>query len=157
MSEEASAAITEVRDPANDSVDWLLCWYGDSKNELRVLKNGTGGIDALKAELTENDVMYGIVKIKGGNEKDKLAVRFASVSWCGPSTPPMKRSRVLNHKEGIATAFGHCHVTFQPKETSEISQEILMKTIKLSSGTNYHAGTHPLPPLPIWCSSPPYL
>jgi len=36
----------------------------------------------------------------------------------------MKRSRVLNHKEAIRTAFGHCHVTFQPKEKEEISQDV---------------------------------
>ena len=74
VSPETAAAIAEIRDTASDAVDWLLCWYGDSKNELKVLKNGTGGIDALKVELTDNDVMYGIVKVKGGNEKDKLAL-----------------------------------------------------------------------------------
>merc|ERR1719163_740791 len=116
VSEEAAAAIKDVRDPATDASDWLLLWYGDSKNELKVYKHGGGGMEAMKTELTESEVMYGLIMIKGGNEKDKLAVRFCGVSWCGPSVSPMKRSRVLNHKEGVAAALGHCHVTFQPKE-----------------------------------------
>jgi len=140
VSEEAAAAIVDVRDPTTDACDWLLLWYGDTKNELKVFKSGQGGMDSLAAELPQDQVMYGLVMVKGGNEKDKLAVRFAGVSWCGPSTPPMKRSKVLNHKDGVATALGHCHVTFQPKELAEISQEILLKTIKLTAGTNYHAG-----------------
>jgi hypothetical protein len=36
-----------VRDPES-ATDWLVLFYGDSKNELRVLKNGQGGIEALK-------------------------------------------------------------------------------------------------------------
>jgi len=137
---EAEAAIADVRDPSTDACDWLLLSYGDTKNTLSVYKSGHGGMDALKAELIDAEILYGIVMVKGGNEKDKLAVRFAGVSWCGHSVSAMKRSRILQHKEGVAKALGHCHITFQPKEVDELSQENMMKTIQLTAGTNYHAG-----------------
>jgi Cofilin/tropomyosin-type actin-binding protein len=55
-----TAAIKNVRDDKS-SDDWVLVGYGGPE-EVTLLGTGTGGIEALRACLPENDVCYGLLR-----------------------------------------------------------------------------------------------
>jgi Cofilin/tropomyosin-type actin-binding protein len=55
-----TAAIKNVRDDAS-SDDWVLVGYSGPE-QVALLGTGTGGIEALKGSLPENDICYGLLR-----------------------------------------------------------------------------------------------
>jgi Cofilin/tropomyosin-type actin-binding protein len=55
-----TAAIKNVRHDAS-SDDWVLVGYSGPE-QVALLGTGTGGIEALKGSLPENDICYGLLR-----------------------------------------------------------------------------------------------
>jgi len=101
------------------------------------LAQGTGGIAELVSYLKDDIVVYGLVK-KIEQIDDTQATKFAFIKFQGENIPRMLRARIGTHMGKITEFFNPVHVTLDVTHISELSDEILMKTIKNASGTSVH-------------------
>jgi len=131
---ELKDAIAEVR---KGSTDWVIFTYEDGTNNVVFASKGTGGADELLANL--NDAMVGYILIRKTEKIDVTeAIKFAFIRFVGDNVPRMLKARLGTHFGKITEFFSPYHVSLDVTHKSEISDEIIMKSISSASGTRVH-------------------
>lgn len=132
-SAELKDAIAEVR---KGTSDWVLMSYEGNSNIVLAGK-GSGGADELLALLNDDMVGYALIR---KTEKIDLteAVKFAYIRFVGDNVPRMLKARLGTHIGAITQFFSPYHVSLDVTQKSEISDDIIMKSITTASGTRVH-------------------
>jgi len=87
--------------------------------------------------LRDDIVGYGLVR-KVEQIDDTQATKFAFIKFQGDNIPRMLRARIGTHMGKITEFLHPYHVTLDVTKTSELSDEIVLRTIKNASGTSVH-------------------
>lgn len=124
----------EVRTDGNDT-DWVLFTYEDPKsNNVVFLGKGSGGVAEMSQHLKDDIVGYGLVR-----KVDQIDMtahsKFCFVNFVGDNINRMLRARLGTHQGAVRAFFAPFHVDISPEKSSEISDEIVLKLIKSTSGT----------------------
>jgi len=130
--EELKDAISDVR---KGNADWMLMSYsGGNTNTVVLVGKGSGGADEILAHLTDEMVGYAIIR---KTEKIDVteAIKFAYIRFVGDNVPRMLKARLGTHSGSIIELIAPYHVSLDVTSKSEISDEIIMKTIQSASGT----------------------
>jgi len=129
--------IREVRVAAEGGNDWILVGYEGASENLVLLGTGSGGASELVSHLKDDLCAYGLVR-KVEQIDDTRATKFAFVKFQGDNMPRMLKARIGTHAGKIQEVFHPYHVTIDATHTSEITDDIIMKTIRNASGTSVH-------------------
>jgi len=138
--ENEDAITSAIRDVKNDgsNTTWCLITYTAPKtNKLKFHASGTGNFEELRSHLTDDVVMYGIIRVVERID-DTDAVKFAFIDWRGENINRMQRASLGVHSGAVADLFRPFHVDVQCADHSEISEVIIMRKIKFGSGTAVH-------------------
>ena len=92
MDVDLAAAIADVRSNGS-ATDWCLCGYADGELNLKMVGSGTGGADALAAQLTDDNVYYGLVRTYEQIDATR-AVKFVFLSFVGEGVAAMKKAKI---------------------------------------------------------------
>jgi len=124
-------AIAEVR---KGSSDWVIFTYEEGSNNVILAAKGNGGSNELLEHLNDNIVGYIIIR---KTEKIDVteAIKFAFIRFVGDNVPRMLKARLGTHFGKITEFFSPYHVSLDVTQKSEISDEIIMKSISSASGT----------------------
>jgi hypothetical protein len=83
----------KIRDDKDKSIDWVLVGYdGNSKTDMTVVDQGSGGMEEVSSKLPEGEPVFGGVRLSSG--------RFVHFLYVDESCPAMKRGRTLMYKNG---------------------------------------------------------
>jgi len=128
-------AIQELR---AGTVNWVLYSYENANaNNVVLVGKGNGGIDELSSHLSDEIVGYGLVRlIERIDESD--TVKFAYINWTGDNVPRMLRARIGTHSGAVKEFLHPYHVDIQATHKSEITEDILVRTVKKAAGTASH-------------------
>ena len=141
--DELTAAIATVRADSNPT-DWVLAGY-ETKESLKLLGAGEGGIAALQAALIEGDVCYGLVRSKFEFEKvgsvTADTVKFTFVYWRPEGIPVSRKMKIGVYEGSVKRLFAPYHADIEAAEQDELGEEVLaallggitMRTDKTSS------------------------
>jgi len=132
---EVIHAIEEVRSNVNT---WCLIGYeSPESSNLVLISKGSGDVDELKLQLTDEIVAYGLVR---KNEKidNSITVKFCHIRWIGPNIPRMQKAKLGVHVNNIQKTFHPYHVDIQCERLDEISDAIVEDIISRSSGQKIH-------------------
>jgi hypothetical protein len=129
--------VNTIRDD-NSGVNWVLIGYSEpSKPQLVFLGKGSGGVAELKAQLSPDNVAYGLArKIERIDDTD--AVKFCYIRWIGKDIPFMQRAKLGTHSGDISEFFHPYHTSLDAPELSDVTDEHVMKLIQTASGTYKH-------------------
>ena len=79
-----------------DPTEWCLFGY-EGKNKLVLQSTGTDGLAGLTAALSEESVVFGMLRHMHGDQESQR-VKFIHVVYAGSSVPGMARGRAQGHK-----------------------------------------------------------
>jgi len=129
--------IRAIRDEKSEN-DWVLATYADpSKPVLVLLAKGSGSVAGLKKHLTQDNVVYGLVR-KLEKIDDTWAVKFVYIRWIGKSIPFMQRAKLGTHSGDIYEIFTPFHTSLDAPELDDVTDENVMRLIQTASGTYKH-------------------
>jgi hypothetical protein len=118
--------------------DWCLVTYNAAKSKtLKFLASGNGGLAEMKAQLKDDIVGYGLIRMLEIIDSTE-AVKFCFVDWRGENINRMQRANLGIHSGAVQQLFHPYHVDIQPTNQGEITQELIMQKIKNASGTAVH-------------------
>lgn len=131
--DEAKAHLKEVRSAGE--TDWVLFTYEDPKtNNVVFLGKGSGGVAEMAQHLKDDVVCYGLVR-----KVDQIDMtshsKFCFVNYVGDNINRMLRARLGTHQGAARAFFAPFHVDLSCSQQSEISDDIVLKLIKSTSGT----------------------
>jgi len=130
-------AIADVRSDKT-STNWVLVSYqGQNSNDVALVGKGDGGVNELIDNLKDDIVAYGIVRV---TEKfdNSVTVKFVFIKWIGENIHRMLKARLGTHSGAVKDVFSPYHVDVEAEKLSEISEEIVLKTVSKASGTALH-------------------
>jgi len=110
---------------------------GENSNDVALLGAGDGGVNELIGNLQDNIVAYGLVRVTERFDNSDT-VKFVFIKWIGESIHRMLRARLGTHSGAVKEVFHPYHVDVEASNLSEISEEIITKTVSKASGTAVH-------------------
>jgi len=119
------------------SNDWFLIGYEGESENLVLLGTGSGGASELVSLLSDDMAAYGLVR-RVEQIDDTKATKFAFIKFQGDHMPRMLKARIGTHAGKVQEFFQPYHVSIDATQKSEITDEIIMKTIQTASGTRVH-------------------
>jgi len=130
-------AIADVRNDKT-STNWVLLSYqGENTNDVALVGKGDGGVNELITHLQDNIVAYGLVRVAERFDNSDT-VKFVFIRWQGENIHRMLKARLGTHSGGIKEVIAPYHVDVEASNLSEISEEIVTKTVSKASGTALH-------------------
>eukprot|EP00178_Gracilaria_changii_P005042 TRINITY_DN18139_c0_g1_i1.p1 TRINITY_DN18139_c0_g1~~TRINITY_DN18139_c0_g1_i1.p1 ORF type:complete len:146 (+),score=40.92 TRINITY_DN18139_c0_g1_i1:3-440(+) len=131
---DLKAAYEEVRKD-NNSVDWCVFGYGEGAT-IELLGKGEGGVDELKAKLSDDIVAYGYVRFKTGDTQSTRA-KFVLITWVGSGVSVLRKAKVSVHKADIKSVLKEFAVEVQADDMSDLDTEVIGKMITKAMGADY--------------------
>ncbi|PIK62629.1 coactosin-like protein [Apostichopus japonicus] len=129
-------AYTDVRDDNNETA-WALVKYAEDKS---MVLHGVGtDYEEMISGLQEDERAYGYVRLVVGDELSKR-VKFALITWIGPSVSPMKKAAVSTDKGTIKSVFQQFQIEVQADDLRELKKSELEALIRKAGGANYGTG-----------------
>jgi len=134
---EIKDAIADVRSDKT-STNWVLLTYsGENSNDVALSGKGDGGVNELISHLRDNNVSYGLVRVTERFDNSDT-VKFVFIKWIGESIHRMLRARLGTHSGAVKEIIAPYHVDVEASNLSEISEEIVTRTVSKASGTAVH-------------------
>jgi len=130
-------AIADVRNDKT-STNWVLLSYaGENSNDVELVGKGDGGLNELLTHLAPEKVGYGLIRISERFDNSDT-VKFVFIKWVGESIHRMLKARLGTHSGAVKEILAPYHVDVEASNFSEISEEIVVKTVSKASGTAVH-------------------
>ncbi|KAF9125361.1 hypothetical protein BG015_004912, partial [Linnemannia schmuckeri] len=126
--------------------NWLILGYHDTRDKISLYSKGTGGLEELRANLTE-EVLYGFVRIEG---------RFALLAYVSEQVSGLRRARALVHGKAVGALFKNTHVQINSSNLAELSDEKVRNRLGLVDGppTPDPSGSPVIPSSPVPVAAP---
>jgi hypothetical protein len=131
--QEISDAWQTVKSNDGD-LNWILLSYSD-KAALKLFGKGTGGFDEMVAQLSDEEILYGVVKVFGVDE-DSKRTKFIQVTWVGPGVKPMARAKVSTHKSTVINFFSGTHLQLHVTASNELDKAAVAKALTGNTGSH---------------------
>jgi len=134
---EIKDAIADVRNDRTPTNWVLLSYQGENSNNLELVGKGEGGPSELINHLRDDNVGYGIVRLVERFDGSDT-VKFVFIKWVGENIHRMLRARLGTHSGTVKDIFSPYHVNVEAERKDEITEEIIVQTIKKAAGTAVH-------------------
>ncbi|GAM25883.1 hypothetical protein SAMD00019534_090580 [Acytostelium subglobosum LB1] len=131
---EIKAAIGDLRNDKTPT-DWVLLSFETPKSKkVKLLASGSGGVEALLNQLSDDLVGFGLVR-KIDVIDNSETVKYAFIQWIGDKVGLLQKAFVSIATSSIKTLFTPYHVDFQISHKSELSDAIVHTKIQETSGS----------------------
>jgi len=130
-------AIADVRNDKTPTNWVLLSYAGENSNDVQLVGSGDGGLNELIPHLAPDNVGYGLIRVAERFDNSDT-VKFVFIKWVGESIHRMLRARLGTHSGAVKEIVTPYHVDVEATNLSEISDEIVTKTVSKASGTALH-------------------
>jgi hypothetical protein len=130
-------AIADVRNDKTPTNWVLLSYNGENSNDVQLVGSGDGGVNELISHLQDNIVGYGLVRVSERFDNSDT-VKFVFIKWIGESIHRMLKARLGTHSGAVKEVLQPYHVDVEASNLSEISEDIVTKTVSKASGTALH-------------------
>lgn len=145
--DEIKAAIALVRN--SQEVDWAMITYvDDSACKLALAASGDGGANALAAQLKEDQVAYGIVRVTDVIDTH-VTVKFAFVHFLGPRMKPIAKAKTSTHKGQVVALFQPFHVELFAESVAAVNADAVNKLVSDASMSGSKVLNEPKKPVSI--------
>ena len=104
VDDSVEAGWARLTDDSN-AVSWIACGYeGKDLGRIVLQRECTGGMPEFIAQLPEDDVVWGVFKVVGVDDRGTTVSRrskFIFVKYLPTAVPSIKRARTGGHKGAI--------------------------------------------------------
>ncbi|CAG8634084.1 12498_t:CDS:10 [Gigaspora margarita] len=132
-SQALSSAYRDVRD--GDIDKWVIYSYEKGgNNDLKVLKNGDGGLEELSEEFEDGKIQYAYVKVKDPNSE---LPKIVLIGWCGDGVPEAKKGLFNTHLNEVSDFLKGYHLKITARSEGDVDPSLIMKRLEQSGGSKY--------------------
>jgi len=134
VSGEEAKAVQGIKDVRSDAAgqDWTYVVYagtsGASSSQLKHGGTGTGGVEALKGHLPEDNIVFALLRVSDKIDMS-VTVKFVWINWVGPKTPRMMQSKLSVQLGSIKQFFQPFSTDLTVHKQEELSHEIIMERV----------------------------
>lgn len=133
--EAVREAYEDVRNNGSPTT-WLVLNYEDQ----RIVLNSTGSdYDEFKSKFTDDERLYGFVRIDTGDELSKRA-KFVLITWVGSEVGALKRAKMSIDKAVVKGVITNFAIEVLATEHDQLAQSNLEDQLKKAGGANYGTG-----------------
>jgi len=133
----AKNAISDVRSNETETCWLVFTYHPSAKNTLIVKGTGASDVEALKQHFHSDNICYALYRTTDKID-NSVTVKFVFIIWCGEKVPIMTKAKMTTHKGSITSLIGQYHVDINASELNEISEDIIIRSVKNASGTALH-------------------
>jgi hypothetical protein len=127
-------ALKALRSAEKTGSAFVVLGYSNP-NTLTVLAEGEGGLNEASASFPDDDCRYVLLKKEHKVEISKT-VKFAFVDWTPVGMKPMRKATISTHKGQVKEIMKPFHVDLVASDKSELSDDLILEKIGMSSGTS---------------------
>lgn len=139
---DVSATVASIRSDS-DPLTWGLFEYDGAT--LSTAASGEGTVDSeVVPQLRDTAILYLFYRTVEVIDESET-VKFAFITWNGPSTPRMVKAKLCGHSAAIDDFFHPYHVVLHCDRPDEVSDAIISAAISKASGTADYTLTAPRP------------
>jgi len=128
---DRAACDTALKTVHEGSSDWaILAYVVGKKDEVELVKTGTGGIEGLKKEFPSDRIFYALVRVQFKTSAGDVLKKFVLVTMVGSEVPPLQKARSSAQRKDIADFIISAvplNGNLQPNDPSELSEQIILK------------------------------
>jgi len=136
-SENISQAYQDVRSDKSDT-NWLLIKYESDKiDKLTLVGTGNEGLEDLKKQVSDSEVMFGYVRVVYSNDKESKREKFILVVWIGQSVKVMRRAKVSVHAADVKKVLNAYSIEVAAKDKDDLDEEPIVKRLRKAGGASY--------------------
>jgi len=140
LSEDAiKPIIAQIRDDAQPETYMILKY--ESKSKIVCAKTGTGDLDALHEDLSDDEVQYVLFRYEAGDQESKRT-KFIFLAFIGPNVGGMTKGRVAAHKPDVMAMIGQSHLQISTDDRDEFTAAQVKDKVKKAAGANYDLGSN---------------
>jgi hypothetical protein len=126
-------ALKALRSEAKAGNGWVALGYSNPTT-LTVVGEGEGGLAEASASFPDDDCRYVLLKKEHKVELAKT-VKFAFVDWTPTTMKPLRKAAISTHKGVVKEMLKPFHVDLVASDKSELSDDVIMEKIGMTSGT----------------------
>jgi len=126
-------ALKSLRSSDKSGSCWVVLGYS-SPNMLTVLAEGEGGLAEASASFPDDECRYVLLRKEHKVEISKT-VKFAFVDWTPVGMKPIRKAAISTHKGQVKEILKPFHVDLVASDKSELSDDVILEKIGMSSGT----------------------
>ncbi|KAG0315982.1 hypothetical protein BGZ99_007136, partial [Dissophora globulifera] len=126
-------AILRAADPKTAD-NWALFGYDKATNDLKVLGQGSGGLEELEEEFLDHKVQYAFVRVVDPNSQLN---KFILIAWCGEAVPDNKKALFSSHLADVSQFLKGYHLQIHARNEADVTPAQIMKRVNESSGSKY--------------------
>ncbi|KAF9961766.1 hypothetical protein BGZ72_002005 [Mortierella alpina] len=136
----AYEAILRPADPQT-SDNWAMFGYDKGTNDLKVLGQGSGGLEELEDEFADGKIQYAFVRIIDPNTQLN---KFILIGWCGDGVPESKKGLFNSHLADVSLFLKGYHLQINARCEADVTPAQILKRVNEGSGSKYsfHNETH---------------
>ncbi|KAG0265139.1 hypothetical protein BGZ95_003414 [Linnemannia exigua] len=133
---ELKAAYEDILRPANPQGgnNWALFGYDKGTNDLKVLGQGSGGLEELEDEFADGKIQYAFVRLV---DPYSLLNKFVLIAWCGDGVPESKKGLFNSHLHDVSNFLKGYHLQINARNESDVTPAQIMKRLDEGSGSKY--------------------
>jgi len=135
-SSQIKNAYDQVRDDGTP-LNWMLMGYGSSKKALELYGSGEGGLEELVANLKDDEVTYGYVRVIYG---DSQRSKFVFVTYVPEGLSGMNRAKANMHKPAVIQFLKYMHIEVYASSKAELDEPLIQAKLAAAAGANYGTG-----------------
>lgn len=125
-------------DVRNDSTptNWAILGY-DGKNI--VLDSKGSDYDEFKSKFTDDDRLYGFLRLNTGDELSKR-VKFVLVTWVGVNVGALNRAKMSTDKTVVKAVIKNFAMEVLASEHDQLDEDSILDQVRKAGGANYGTG-----------------
>ncbi|KAK3845409.1 MAG: hypothetical protein J3R72DRAFT_29380 [Linnemannia gamsii] len=133
---ELKAAYEDILRPANPqgSNNWALFGYDKGTNDLKVLGQGSGGLEELEDEFADGKIQYAFVRLV---DPYSQLNKFVLIAWCGDGVPESKKGLFNSHLNDVSNFLKGYHLQINARNEADVTPAQIMKRLDEGSGSKY--------------------
>ncbi|KAG9069381.1 rab32, member RAS oncoprotein [Linnemannia hyalina] len=160
---ELKAAYEDILRPVNPQGgnNWALFGYDKGTNDLKVLGQGSGGLEELEDEFADGKIQYAFVRTV---DPYSQLNKFVLIAWCGDGVPESKKGLFNSHLTDVSQflkvkpktdkafssiyaqsddqthndkAIGGYHLQINARNEADVTPAQIMKRLDEGSGSKY--------------------
>ncbi|KAH7047710.1 hypothetical protein BKA57DRAFT_394660 [Linnemannia elongata] len=133
---ELKAAYEDILRPVNPQSgnNWALFGYDKGTNDLKVLGQGSGGLEELEDEFADGKIQYAFVRIV---DPYSQLNKFVLIAWCGDGVPESKKGLFNSHLADVSQFLKGYHLQINARNEADVTPAQIMKRLDEGSGSKY--------------------
>ncbi|KAF9134510.1 hypothetical protein BGW39_006775 [Mortierella sp. 14UC] len=133
---QLKAAYEDILRPVNSqgANNWALFGYDKGTNDLKVLGQGSGGLEELEEEFADGKIQYAFVRLV---DPYSQLNKFVLIAWCGDGVPESKKGLFNSHLADVSNFLKGYHLQINARNEADVTPAQIMKRLDEGSGSKY--------------------